>query len=72
MNIVKGASTGTVVSITEKEKAKQRPQALNTVELLRACSSGLGIGPQQTMAIAERLYTQVNYNLILSVCVCPQ
>lgn len=35
-----------------------RPQALNTVELMRICSSGLGIGPLQAMHIAEHLYTQ--------------
>eukprot|EP00111_Clytia_hemisphaerica_P004440 TCONS_00012693-protein len=47
-----------VESVKEKEKAKQRPQALNTVELLRVASARLGIGPQQTMQIAERLYIQ--------------
>ena len=48
-----------VTSVKEKEKAKQRPQALNTVELLRVASARLGIGPQQTMQMAERLYIQV-------------
>jgi len=28
--------------MTKKEKSKARPQALNTVEMLRAASSGLG------------------------------
>uniref|UniRef100_A0A1B6MUV9 DNA topoisomerase n=1 Tax=Graphocephala atropunctata TaxID=36148 RepID=A0A1B6MUV9_9HEMI len=41
-----------------KEKAKQRPIALNTVELMRVASSGLGMGPHHAMQIAERLYTQ--------------
>lgn len=41
-----------------KEKAKQRPQALNTCELMRVASSGLGMGPHHAMQIAERLYTQ--------------
>ena len=31
-----------VVGISQKEKVKQRPQALNTVELMRVASSGLG------------------------------
>lgn len=60
LNIVKGVSVATVMKIQEKEKVKQRPQALNTVELLRVASSGLGIGPQQTMHIAEKLYIQVS------------
>lgn len=44
--------------MSKKEKVKQRPQALNTVEMLRQASSGLGMGPQYTMQVAERLYTQ--------------
>lgn len=32
-----------VVSVTKKEKVKQRPQALNTVEMLRVASNSLGI-----------------------------
>lgn len=32
-----------VTGISQKEKVKQRPQALNTVELMRVASSGLGI-----------------------------
>lgn len=47
-----------IESVSSKEQAKVRPQALNTVELMRICSSGLGIGPFQAMQIAERLYTQ--------------
>ena len=31
-----------VVDVVQKEKSKARPIALNTVELLRAASSGLG------------------------------
>lgn len=47
-----------VESVTAKENSKPRPLALNTVELMRAASSGLGIGPQTAMQMAERLYTQ--------------
>ena len=54
-NIVKGDQTAKVIKVQEKEKSKQRPQALNTIELLRVASSALGIGPQQTMHIAEKL-----------------
>ena len=31
-----------VIDVTKKEKSKARPQALNTVEMLRVASSGLG------------------------------
>ncbi|XP_053384624.1 LOW QUALITY PROTEIN: DNA topoisomerase 3-beta-1-like [Mercenaria mercenaria] len=58
MGLIKASDTARVTDITKKEKTKARPQALNTVEMLRVASSGLGIGPQQTMQIAERLYTQ--------------
>lgn len=47
-----------VVGVTMAEKTKPRPPALNTVELMRIASSGLGMGPQHAMTIAERLYTQ--------------
>jgi len=57
-NIVKGCEMATVTSISQKEKSKARPIALNTVEMLRVASSSLGIGPQQTMHVAEKLYIQ--------------
>ena len=47
-----------VASIQSTEKSKSRPIALNTVELMRVASSGLGMGPHHAMQIAERLYTQ--------------
>jgi len=47
-----------VISITQQEKSKQRPLALNSVELMRAASTGLGMGPHHAMQLAERLYTQ--------------
>lgn len=47
-----------VLNTISKEKTKSRPLALNTVELMRVASSGLGMGPQHAMQIAEKLYTQ--------------
>lgn len=47
-----------MISITQQEKSKQRPLALNSVELMRAASTGLGMGPHHAMQLAERLYTQ--------------
>lgn len=57
-NDVKHATTATVTNVTLQEKTKQRPTALNTVEMLRAASSGMGISPIHAMQVAERLYTQ--------------
>ena len=45
-------------SYKEDEGRKSRPHGLTTVELLKAASSSLGMGPHHAMAIAERLYTQ--------------
>ncbi|XP_063979754.1 DNA topoisomerase 3-beta-1 [Diachasmimorpha longicaudata] len=55
---VKEHEQATVVNISSSEKTKGRPIALNTVELMRVSSSGLGMGPHHAMQIAERLYTQ--------------
>ena len=46
-----------VVDVSEKEERRQRPPGLNTVELLKAASQLLGIGPSHAMSIAERLYS---------------
>ncbi|XP_064209332.1 DNA topoisomerase 3-beta-1 isoform X1 [Anguilla rostrata] len=58
VNLTKTSREAMVASVSRKEKAKQRPLALNTVEMLRVASSSLGMAPQYTMQIAERLYTQ--------------
>ncbi|XP_055017755.1 DNA topoisomerase 3-beta-1, partial [Boleophthalmus pectinirostris] len=58
VNLAKTSKEAKVESVSKKEKVKQRPQALNTVEMLRVASSALGLGPQHTMQVAERLYTQ--------------
>ncbi|CAO3611618.1 unnamed protein product [Cunninghamella echinulata] len=47
-----------VTNISVVKKSKSRPHALNTVELLKHASSGLGISPNECMSIAERLYMQ--------------
>ena len=59
MQGVKGESKGVVTSVSTKEKQKERPIALNTVEMMRIASSGLGMSPQHAMQIAEKLYIQV-------------
>ena len=47
-----------ITSIQSEKKTSSRPHGLNTVELLKVASSGLGMGPQHTMHVAERLYIQ--------------
>ncbi|CAI9157407.1 unnamed protein product [Rangifer tarandus platyrhynchus] len=58
LNMTKLEQEAQVEATSRKEKAKQRPLALNTVEMLRVASSALGMGPQHAMQTAERLYTQ--------------
>ena len=48
-----------VLSVSEKPRSKAPPIALHTVELLRAASSKLHIGPKLAMDYAERLYIEV-------------
>uniref|UniRef100_A0A0K0DF89 DNA topoisomerase n=1 Tax=Angiostrongylus cantonensis TaxID=6313 RepID=A0A0K0DF89_ANGCA len=55
---VKSAGRGVVTDRTTKESRKDRPVALNTVELMRVASNAFGISPSSTMSIAEHLYTQ--------------
>ncbi|CAD5215795.1 unnamed protein product [Bursaphelenchus xylophilus] len=55
---VKSAQNFVVEEISKKEGRKEKPAALNTVELLRVCSSKLGISPAQAMSTAEHLYTR--------------
>ncbi len=57
-NELKQTDKALVTSVYLSDKSKQRPNALNTVELLRAASAGLGISPIHAMHIAEKLYTQ--------------
>lgn len=48
----------TVIECVAKEKTRARPTAMNSVELMRTCSTGLGMGPQHAMRVAEQLYMQ--------------
>ena len=43
-------------SVEHNEKKKSRPEGLNTVEMLKHASLHLGLGPHDTMKVAERLY----------------
>ncbi|CAD8146824.1 unnamed protein product [Paramecium pentaurelia] len=47
---------GDVISQQIEQKSKPRPEGINTVSLLKFASSYLGLGPQQAMHVAERLY----------------
>ena len=51
LNLVKSQSVAVVQRVQTKEKKKTRPQALNTVEMLRIASSNLGMGPHTTMQV---------------------
>ncbi|CAJ0586552.1 unnamed protein product, partial [Mesorhabditis spiculigera] len=55
---IKKAGKAEVYDVSTKEARKEKPQALNTVELLRVASSSLGLSPSSTMSVAEHLYTQ--------------
>ena len=54
--LIKEHSEVTVTAVKQSVHKKVRPQAMNTVEMLRVASSGLGMGPNHTMQVAERLY----------------
>lgn len=49
-----------VLSVETKRKSKQRPHALNTVELLKHGSSYLGISPSECVSSAGYIYTRVD------------
>ena len=45
-------------NLIEDKRKKEHPPGLNTANMLKMSSSYLGISPQNTMNIAERLYTR--------------
>ena len=49
-----------VLSVVTKEKKQGRPTPLNTVQMLKAASKALGMGPHAAMQCAERLYLVSN------------
>ncbi|OUM66028.1 hypothetical protein PIROE2DRAFT_6826 [Piromyces sp. E2] len=55
---LKNLTVAKIYEINTDKKTVARPHPLNTVELLRAASVGLGMSPQETMSVAERLYMQ--------------
>ncbi|CAB3411068.1 unnamed protein product [Caenorhabditis bovis] len=55
---IKRTKIAHVVDVAKKEARKEKPCALNTVELMRVASSSLGLSPATTMHVAEALYTQ--------------
>jgi len=46
-----------VMDVNKRKEAKARPGGMNTVAMLKAASSRLGIGPHEAMKVAEHLYT---------------
>ncbi|KPJ20868.1 DNA topoisomerase 3-beta-1 [Papilio machaon] len=48
---IKEIKEAVVINVQAKEKLKSRPVALNTVELMRVASSGLGMGPHHAMQV---------------------
>ncbi|GMR36093.1 hypothetical protein PMAYCL1PPCAC_06288, partial [Pristionchus mayeri] len=55
---VRQVGGATVTDINTKRSERDRPPALNTVKLMRAASTQLGLAPATTMHVAESLYTQ--------------
>jgi DNA topoisomerase-3 len=45
-----------VCSVAAKSLARNRPPAVNTVQLLKHASAAVGLGPLDAMAVAEKLY----------------
>ena len=45
-----------VKKLTKEKRQREHPQGLNTASMLKISSTQLGISPQTTMRIAERLY----------------
>lgn len=56
LQLVNDANEFRVTSIEVNAEKRGRPSGLNTVEMLKAASAGLGMGAHRAMQVAERLY----------------
>ena len=43
-----------MIKTSEKESRKQRPKGLNTVDLLKVASTGLGMGSHHAMQVKKK------------------
>eukprot|EP01062_Namystynia_karyoxenos_P028313 TRINITY_DN21465_c0_g1_i1.p1 TRINITY_DN21465_c0_g1~~TRINITY_DN21465_c0_g1_i1.p1 ORF type:complete len:1104 (+),score=280.97 TRINITY_DN21465_c0_g1_i1:101-3412(+) len=57
LRAVQRADRGSCIRVGREDKELRRPCALNTVQLLRSCSAGLGLSPVKAMKLAESLYS---------------
>ena len=48
--------SATVLDVKKQRTQKQRPQGINTVQMLKVASKSFGMSAQETMRIAEHLY----------------
>mmetsp|Transcript_14337 Transcript_14337/g.26973 ORF Transcript_14337/g.26973 Transcript_14337/m.26973 type:complete len:824 (-) Transcript_14337:117-2588(-) len=53
---VKDCTSASVLGVEKSAHKVQRPQGLNTVQMLKLASTSLGLGPHHALSIAERLY----------------
>lgn len=53
---VRDCTQATVLGVERTPHKVQRPQGLNTVQMLKLASTHLGLGPHHALSIAERLY----------------
>jgi len=54
--VVSNNAPAKVVDVSSKTESRPRPQALNTVAMLKMASTLLGMGPHEAMGVAETLY----------------
>ena len=58
LNKLKKKNNIKIKNLTEEKRKREHPQGLNTASMLKMSSTYLGISPQATMNIAEKLYTR--------------